>query len=78
MHKTITAHLPVLLVDDDKTGCTMMTLTLREAGIKNLHSIYDSQDVLPFIEEQSAALVLLDLVMPHLSGHELLGTIRRD
>ena len=78
MHKTRTTHLPVLLVDDDKTGCTMMTLTLREAGIKNLHSIYDSRDVLPFIEEHSAALVLLDLVMPHLSGHELLDTIRRD
>ena len=78
MHKIRATNLPVLLVDDDKTGCTMMTLTLREAGIKNLHSIYDSRDVLPFIQEHSAALVLLDLVMPHLSGQELLGTIRRD
>ncbi len=78
MLETHTTHPPVLLVDDDMTCCTMMTLTLREAGVNNLHSIYDSRNVLPFIMEHGAALVLLDLFMPHLSGHELLGTIRHD
>jgi len=78
MPETCTAHLPVLLVDDDKTGCSMMALTLKEAGIKNVHCISDSRDVLPFLQEHGASLVLLDLMMPHLTGQELLGAIRRD
>ena len=76
MPETRTTHLPVLLVDDDKTGCTMMALTLREAGVKNVHTLSDSRQVLPFLQEQGASLVLLDLLMPHLSGQELLGAIR--
>ena len=76
MPETRTTHLPVLLVDDDKTGCSMMALTLREAGIKNVHSISDSRQVLPFLAEHGAALILLDLIMPHISGEELLGAIR--
>jgi CheY-like chemotaxis protein len=78
MPETRTTLLPVLLVDDDKSGCSMMALTLRENGVKNVHTISDSRQVLPFIQEQGAALILLDLIMPHLSGQELLGVIRRD
>ena len=73
-----TRHLPVLLVDDDITGCTLMTLTLRHAGVENVHSISDSRQVLPFLQEKSASLVLLDLMMPHLSGQELLIAIHRE
>ncbi|MEI6205272.1 MAG: sigma-54 dependent transcriptional regulator [Desulfuromonadales bacterium] len=78
MPETHTTHLPVLLVDDDKTGCSMLALTLKEAGITNLHCIADSRKVLPFIEEHGAALILLDLLMPHLTGKELLSLIRHD
>lgn len=72
------AHLPVLLVDDDETCCTMMALTLREAGVKNVHTVFDSRQVLPFLQRHGAALALIDLAMPHLSGYELLGMIRSD
>ncbi|MDD5284366.1 MAG: sigma-54 dependent transcriptional regulator [Desulfuromonadaceae bacterium] len=78
MHETRNTYLPVLLVDDDNTGCSMMALTLREAGVKNVHTISDSRQVLPFLQKEGAAMVLLDLIMPHLSGQELLGDIRRD
>lgn len=76
--ESTSSYLPVLLVDDDSTCCTMMALTLREAGIKNVHCISDSRQVLPFLQKHGASLALLDLAMPHLSGYELLGTIRRD
>ena len=72
------AHLPVLLVDDEESLCGLMSLTLRNAGIRNVQSISDSRKVIPFLEEHGAALVLLDLFMPHLSGQELLGLIRHD
>jgi DNA-binding NtrC family response regulator len=78
MPETRSAYLPVLVVDDDDVACYMMTLTLRNAGITNVHSFSDSRQVLPFIQEYGAALLLLDLVMPHLSGQDLLRIIRRD
>lgn len=70
--------LPVLLVDDDETGCEMMALTLRKSGVENVIAINDSRQALSFLRERCAALVLLDLLMPHISGHELLGMIRVD
>ncbi len=73
-----TSHLPVLLVDDDETCCRMMALTLREAGVTNVQCISDSRLVLPFLKEHGAALLLLDLLMPHLSGHDLLKVVRSD
>jgi DNA-binding NtrC family response regulator len=78
MSESRITHLPVLLVDDDKTGCSMMTLTLQQAGVKNVQCISDSREVLPFLYEHGAAVVLLDLLMPHLSGQELLCAIRHD
>jgi two-component system, NtrC family, response regulator HydG len=71
-------NLPVLLVDDDDSICNLMALMLREAGIKNVQSINDSRHVLPFLQEHGASLVLLDLNMPYLSGHDLLRAIRRE
>lgn len=78
MLESRTTHLPVLIVDDDETTCSILALTLREAGINNVHTISDSRKVLPFLQEHGAALVLLDLVMPHMWGQELLGIIRSD
>lgn len=78
MPENCTTHLPVLLVDDNESLCTMMALTLREAGVKNVHFLSDSRQVLPYLQKHGAALVLLDLVMPHLSGQELLTLIRHD
>lgn len=72
------SHLPVLLVDDDEICCTMMALTLREAGVKNVQCLSDSRLVMPFLQKHGASLALLDLAMPHLSGYELLGMIRHD
>ena len=78
MPETRTTHLTVLLVDDDITGCTMMALTLRQAGVENVHSISDSRQVPPYLQKQSVSLILLDLMMPFLSGQELLISIRRE
>ncbi len=71
-------HLPVLLVDDDKTVCSTVSLTLKEAGIKNVLTFSDSRQVLPFLQEHGVSLILLDLLMPHLTGQELLEIIRRN
>lgn len=78
MLEMCSSQLPVVLIDDDETCCAMMSLTLQNVGVKNVHCISDSRQVLPFLQKHGAALLLLDLVMPHMSGYELLKVISYD
>ena len=66
----------VLLVDDEPDFLFSACITLRAAGIEPVHSIADSRNVLSYLAESGAAVLVLDLGMPHLSGVELLPRIR--
>ena len=68
----------VLLVDDEQDALDTFSLILRTAGIEGITTLNDSREVLPFLAERGAALVVLDLSMPHISGYELLLKIRED
>lgn len=68
----------VLLVDDEQSALDTFSLILRIAGIEAVATLNDSREVLPFLAERAAALVVLDLSMPFLSGFELLLKIRAD
>jgi len=69
--------LPVLLVDDEKQLLLSSSVVLRVAGIKKVHTIEDSREVLSFLENHEVAVVVLDLRMPYLSGMELLPQITK-
>jgi len=64
--------LPILLVDDEEAALRSMSVVLASHGMTHTVSLSDSRQVLPTLAEQQAAFVLLDLVMPHVSGQELL------
>jgi DNA-binding NtrC family response regulator len=66
----------VLLVDDDKNFLISAGTILRKGGIDAVQTMEDSRDVLPFLEKVHAAVVVLDLNMPHMSGQELLSGIK--
>ena len=68
----------VLLVDDEKISANMAALALRQADIRDVATLNDSRLVARFLAENQVALVLLDLHMPHISGGELLKSIRQD
>ncbi|MBX3180865.1 MAG: sigma-54-dependent Fis family transcriptional regulator [Candidatus Hydrogenedentes bacterium] len=63
---------PVLLVDDEDAWLRSFSMTLRGAGIANVHTCNDSREALKYAERIPAALVVLDLTMPHFSGVEVL------
>jgi two-component system response regulator FlrC len=63
---------PVLIVDDDEESLFALVVTLRSAGITNLRTVSDSTVVPAMLTEEAFSLVLLDLNMPGLSGHEVL------
>ena len=76
MNLSADAPPPVLLVDDEPQFLLSSGVTLRAAGIAPVQALEDSRQVIPFLAAKGAAVVVLDLTMPHVSGIELLKMIR--
>jgi DNA-binding NtrC family response regulator len=66
---------PVLLVDDEKNILTAFEVTLKYSGISNIITCQDSREVMPLLESQPVEVILLDLIMPNISGEALLRQI---
>ena len=79
MKETLFPAVPILLVDDEKSWlCSLELMMERLAGINNTISCQDSRDVPAILHSREISLILLDYTMPHLSGEELLATIREE
>jgi len=74
----VSAKLPVLLVDDEASVLRLFESALRASGISSVVAVQNSARVPELLAEQTFSLILLDLVMPHPDGQELLGLITRD
>lgn len=73
---TATDSGKILIVDDDRIALDLYTRMLKHHGVKNFLTVSDSRHVLDLLKSESIHLVLLDLHMPVLSGHELLPRLR--
>ncbi len=69
---------PILLVDDEIQTLISYSVILKSAGIKEIVTIDDSRQVMPFLSEHKVSIIVLDLSMPFISGEELLAEINRD
>ncbi len=69
----------VVLVDDETQTLLSFSIMLKSSGLKDVVTIGDSREVIPFLEKQgdSAAVIVLDLAMPFVSGQELLPQIKQ-
>ena len=67
----------VLLIDDDTDALEITKSLFSNAGIHPVYTLNDSRQVLSFLHEHEMSLVVLDLVMPYLSGLDLLPQIRQ-
>ncbi|MBF0198997.1 MAG: sigma-54-dependent Fis family transcriptional regulator [Planctomycetes bacterium] len=63
---------PVLIVDDEKSALKTMQKILENAGITNIITISDGTEVEPTIAKKKISVMLLDLMMPEISGAEVL------
>lgn len=73
--RTLHPQDPILLVDDEPAALKSFEVNLQAAGFTHLLSLQDSREVLPYIEEHSVEMLLLDLTMPHISGQEILRQV---
>ena len=65
----------VLIVDDDKDISNLISLVLKKEGIEST-IINDSIEVPDIVEKEYFDLILLDIMMPELSGIEVCTKIR--
>lgn len=70
---------PILLVDDEPSWLHSLSFTLEYSGaLTNLQTCADSRELMGMLRCRDFSLVLLDLVMPHVSGEDLLVQIAQE
>ncbi len=69
---------PILLVDDEEQFLYSASLALRAEGINHVVQCQDSREVMPILSKGDFSVVLLDMLMPDLSGRDLLPLILAD
>ena len=68
----------VMMVDDEPLMTDLIQAYLEDAGYTNFVLTNDPRDALRLLRSEEPGVLLLDLMMPHLSGFELLEAIRAD
>lgn len=66
---------PILIVDDEAAIAMLVRRILTEAGYR-CQAVTDSRAAANLLEKNNYDLVLLDVMMPHLDGYDLLAYLR--
>lgn len=78
MEKILFPAEPILVVDDETHFLKSVEFILKFEGINNLTLCSDSREVMTLLKSRRFSLILLDLLMPHVTGIELLPEITAD
>ncbi|EKD28272.1 MAG: hypothetical protein ACD_79C00359G0004 [uncultured bacterium] len=65
----------ILLVDDEPDALSAMEMTLRSAGCTSIHACLGGKDIFKIMTANEFDLVILDLMMPDISGISILKGI---
>lgn len=66
----------ILIVDDEEDNVELVRRILEADGYSQVKGLNDPRDVLEQISEFEPDLILLDIVMPHMDGHEVLARLQ--
>lgn len=67
----------ILIIDDSNTNVILLEAILGNHGYEILKSL-SVREAIPLIERTPPDLILLDLLMPKVSGYEFLSDIRKN
>ena len=70
--------MKILVVDDEPLNLELLSEMLSEAGYTRVQTVRDSRLALAACAEFEPDIVLLDWMMPHVSGREILEALRAD
>ena len=66
----------ILIVDDVDANVLLLKLLISKAGYKTL-TAYNGRDALEIVDKQRPDLILLDIMMPIMDGHEVARRLRK-
>lgn len=66
----------ILIVDDQEANVEVLRGLLEIKGYTSIYHTTDARQVLTLVEKHEPDLLLLDLMMPHLSGFEVMAQLR--
>ncbi|HEY6612072.1 MAG TPA: EAL domain-containing protein [Pseudomonas sp.] len=75
-HLTLHSDAYILVVDDSQVNVKLLLALLQHYGYHNIQGINDPRWIEPMLEEKLPDLILLDINMPHLSGHDVLRWLK--
>jgi signal transduction histidine kinase len=71
------ARSSVVVVDDNLPSAQLVQSLLGHSGLRTVHAIHESREVLDRCAELNPDLILLDLHMPGMDGYAVLAELRR-
>ncbi len=75
-HEADRRKMKILVVDDEPLNVALLSEMLAEAGYTRVQTISDSRVALAACTDFAPDIVLLDWMMPHVSGREILEALR--
>src|ERR1043166_9330508 len=71
-----TSDARILIIDDTPGNVRLLERVLATGGYAAVRSTTDARHAIALVDEFRPDLILLDLPMPHLDGHEVLARVR--
>ncbi len=71
-----TSRSMIMMVDDEPTTVDVIEMFLQAEGYERFVAVTDSRDAIETMERESPDVLLLDLMMPYVSGLEILTAMR--
>lgn len=68
----------ILIIDDQQANVEVLENLLMVKGYLHIQSVTDARKAIPAIREIQPELILLDLMMPHLSGFEVMAKMKEE
>ena len=72
------SRMKILVVDDEPANVSLLQYILRAAGYDEVRTTTDARQSLPLFREFQPDLILLDLMMPHVSGFEVMRQLETE